>query len=68
MKKYNKLLSIQKFFEIQGQFQLFGRDNISFKTINLPIKQKYINLCYKFKLKKLVNKKNIYIKLIYIRI
>ena len=32
---------------------LFGHDNIQFKTINLPQKQKYKNLCNKFGLKKL---------------
>ena len=32
---------------------MFGHDNIHFKTINLPSKQKYKNLCGKFGLKKI---------------
>ncbi len=38
---------------------LFGHDNIQFKTINLPQKQKYKNLCNKFGLKKLYSSKTI---------
>ena len=43
----------KKLYEINGQKMLFGHDNIHFKTINLPQKQKYKNLCSKFGLKKL---------------
>ena len=44
--------SIQKkFFESMGQGSLFGHDNIHFKTVNLPQKQKFINLCKKFNVK-----------------
>ena len=43
----------KKIYEINGQKMLFGHDNIQFKTINLPQKQKYKNLCSKFGLKKL---------------
>ena len=43
----------KKLYEINGQKMLFGHDNIQFKTINLPQKQKYKNLCSKFGLKKL---------------
>ena len=42
-------------FEISGQLSLFGRDNLSFKTVNLPKAQRYDNLCNKFRLKKLVS-------------
>ena len=41
----------KKLYEINGQKMLFGHDNIQFKTINLPQKQKYKNLCSKFGLK-----------------
>ena len=37
-----------------GQLSLFGRDNISFKTVNLPKTQRYDNLCNKFRLKKII--------------
>ena len=41
--------SIQKkIFERMGQGSLFGHDNVHFKTVNLPQKQKLINLCKKF--------------------
>ena len=43
----------KKLYEINGQKMMFGHDNIHFKTINLPSKQKYINLCAKFGLKKI---------------
>ena len=42
-------------YELMGQQSFFGRDNLSFKTVNLPHSQRYENLCYKFKLKKLVS-------------
>ena len=41
-------------YEISGQLSLFGRDNLSFKTVNLPNAQRYDNLCNKFKLKKII--------------
>ena len=42
----------KKLYEINGQKMIFGHDNIHFKTINLPAKQRYKNLCSKFGLKK----------------
>ena len=50
----------KKIYELNGQKMMFGHDNIHFKTINLPAKQKYINLCSKFGLKKFksLGKKN----------
>ena len=33
----------------------FGRDNISFKTINMKNKQCFNNICKYFKLKKIIN-------------
>ena len=41
---------------MNGQKMMFGHDNIHFKTINLPSKQKYKNLCSKFGLKKFKSK------------
>ena len=35
----------KKLYEINGQKTMFGYDNINFKTVNLPKKQKYKNLC-----------------------
>ena len=54
--------SIQKkFYESIGQGSLFGHDNIHFKTVNLPQKQKLINLCKKFSVKLVVNKNQIFL-------
>ena len=41
-------------YEISGQLSLFGRDNLSFKTVNLPKAQRYVSLCNKFRLKKII--------------
>ena len=43
----------KKFYEINGQEMMFGHDNLNFKTINLPSKQRYKSLCNKFGLKKI---------------
>ena len=42
-------------YELMGQQSFFGRDNLSFKAVNLPRSQRYDNLCNKFRLKILVN-------------
>jgi len=47
-----------------GQGSLFGHDNIHFKTVNLPQKQKFINLCKKFNVKLAVNKNKIFLNFI----
>jgi hypothetical protein len=44
------------FFEKNKQIQMFGYDNLLFKTVNLPKKQKFKNICVNFNLKKLDNK------------
>tara|TARA_X000000368_G_C22536083_1_gene495646 strand:+ start:133 stop:336 length:204 start_codon:yes stop_codon:yes gene_type:complete len=49
----------KKYYESFGQGKLFGHDNLHFKTVNLPKKQRLKNLCKKFRLKKLVNHKSI---------
>ncbi len=51
---------LKKLYELNGQESMFGYDNIHFKTINLPKKQKYINLCSKFGIKKLHKIKSMY--------
>ena len=51
---------LKKLYELNGQESMFGYDNIHFKTINLPKKQKYINLCSKFGIKKLYKIKSMY--------
>ena len=42
-------------YELMGQQSFFGRDNLYFKTVNLPHSQRYDNLCNKFRLKILVS-------------
>ena len=54
----------KKFYEINGQKMMFGHDNIHFKTINLPNKQRYKNLCSKFGLKKFKSSEKIKIQVI----
>ena len=51
----------KKLYEINGQKSMFGYDNINFKTVNLPKRQKYKNLCSKFGLKKFNKMKTIYL-------
>ena len=36
------------------QLSFFGYDNLSFKAINLSNRQRFDNLCNKFKLKKII--------------
>ena len=43
---------LKKWYEANGQESMFGYDNLEFKTINHPIKHKFIDLCPEFKLKK----------------
>ncbi len=41
----------KKYYESIGQGLLFGHDNIHFKTVNLPKKQRLVNLCKNFRIK-----------------
>jgi len=41
----------KKYYESIGQGLLFGNDNLHFKTVNLPKRQRLINLCKKFSVK-----------------
>ena len=41
----------KKYYESIGQGLLFGHDNLNFKTVNLPKRQRLTNLCKKFSIK-----------------
>ena len=49
----------KKNYELSGQLPLFGKDNLDFKTVNLPKGQKFVNLCKFFKLKKIILQKKL---------
>ena len=55
-------------YEKLGQLKLFGRDNLAYKTVNLPNPQKYINICSYFKIKKLIKKSSLQIFILLIKI
>tara|TARA_B110000263_G_scaffold146796_1_gene127338 strand:- start:827 stop:1027 length:201 start_codon:yes stop_codon:yes gene_type:complete len=62
-----KKSSIDKYiYELNGQISMFGHDNLSFKTINMPKKQRFNNICINFKLKKLIKEINLFLPIIYI--
>ena len=42
--------------ETIGQASMFGHDNLQFKTVNHPLKHKFVELCPEFKLKQLSKK------------
>ena len=44
----------KKYYESIGQGLLFGHDNLNFKTVNLPKKQRLTNLCNKFGIKLII--------------
>tara|TARA_B100000965_G_C19122747_1_gene553999 strand:+ start:304 stop:504 length:201 start_codon:yes stop_codon:yes gene_type:complete len=63
----NKKKSTKKYiYEINGQMSMFGHDNLEFKTINMPKKQKFKNLCIKFNIKKPIN--NFYLPIKFLEI
>jgi hypothetical protein len=51
-------------YELNGQVPMFGRDNLVFKTINMPKRQNFDNICKDFKLKKLTYKANLSLSII----
>tara|TARA_B110000438_G_scaffold176835_1_gene168996 strand:+ start:103 stop:273 length:171 start_codon:yes stop_codon:yes gene_type:complete len=53
-------------YELNGQISMFGHDSLSFKTINMPKKQRFNNICINFKLKKLIKEINLFLPIIYI--
>ena len=54
----------KKNYECFGQGLLFGYDNLNFKTVNLPKKQRFINISKKFSLKQIVKTKPILLSVI----
>ena len=54
----------KKYYESIGQGLLFGHDNLHFKTVNLPKKQRLINLCKKFSLKIITGSNPVFFKVI----
>ena len=45
---------LKRLYEENGQQQMFGYDNLQFKTVNHPRKHKLVDLCNEFKIKKLI--------------
>ena len=45
----------KQWLEANGQASMFGHDNLQFKTVNHPLKHRFVELCPKFKLKQLSN-------------
>ena len=43
----------KQLYEAMGQASMFGHDNLQFKTVNHPLKHKFVELCPEFKLKQL---------------
>ena len=43
----------KQWLEANGQVSMFGHDNLQFKTVNHPLKHKYVELCSEFKIKQL---------------
>jgi hypothetical protein len=52
----------KKYYEAIGQGLLFGHDNLPFKTINLPQRQRFISLCKKFSIKQINQSNQTFIK------
>ena len=52
------------FYEKNGQKSFFGRDNLSFKAVNMAKKQHYVNICRDFRLKKIIKKIILYLPVI----
>ena len=54
----------KKYYETIGQGLLFGHDNLQFKTVNLPQRQRFINLCKKFSIKQIDKSNPVFFRLI----
>ena len=54
----------KKYYETIGQGLLFGHDNLDFRTVNLPKRQRLINLCKKFSLKQIDQSNSFFLKVI----
>jgi len=54
----------KKYYEAIGQGLLFGHDNLRFKTVNLPQRQRFISLCKKFSIKQIDQSSRVFFKVI----
>ena len=54
----------KKYYETIGQKLLFGHDNLRFKTVNLPQRQRFINLCKKFNIKQINQSNQVFFRVI----
>ena len=54
----------KKYYETIGQGLLFGHDNLHFKTVNLPQRQRLISLCKKFSIKQIDQSSRVFFKVI----
>ena len=54
----------KKYYETIGQGLLFGHDNLHFKTVNLPQRQRLISLCKKFSIKQIDQSNSVFFRLI----
>ena len=52
----------KKYFETIGQGLLFGHDNLHFKTVNLPQKQRLTNLFKLFSIKQIDQSKPFFLE------
>ena len=52
----------KKYYEAIGQGLLFGHDNLRFKTVNLPQRQRFISLCKKFSIRQINQSNQTFIK------
>ena len=59
---HRKSSKYKRYYEAKGQSSFFGYDNLHFKSVNLPVRQNFKNLCPIFNLKKIVQTKSIFIK------
>ena len=54
----------KKYYETIGQGLLFGHDNLHFKTVNLPKKQRFKSLCKKFYIKQIDQSNTVFFRVI----
>ena len=54
----------KKYHETIGQGLLFGHDNLRFKTVNLPQKQRLTNLCKKISIKIITQSTPVFLRVI----
>ena len=54
----------KKYYETIGQGLLFGHDNLRFKTVNLPKRQRLKSLCKKFNIKQIDQSNTVFFRLL----